>query len=133
MAWSSRCIHRVILRDLRDDALPCPARRTAAVQKYQGRAVRSHAPKSYTTRPLSSSAVLRPAPRGSRATRCTQLRVAARSGRPGGPPPDENSIRQWAQSMFGIANTFGTGSWENAAHDYDDGWHHPGGAKQGYA
>lgn len=59
------------------------------------------------------------------------------SGAPRGaltnPPPDENSIRQWAQTMFGIPNTFGTGSWENAAHDYDGKLHHPGGAKQGYA
>lgn len=54
------------------------------------------------------------------------------------PPPDEKSLRAWVEQNFGIKSTFGTGSWENAAHDYDKGWHHmgqnlvPGGVKSGY-
>jgi hypothetical protein len=57
----------------------------------------------------------------------------AAQGNPTVGPPDENKIRQWVQTHFGIPNTFGTGSWENASHDYDGGWHHPGGSKYGYA
>ena len=48
----------------------------------------------------------------------------ASAGRPTAPPPDENTLRAWVQQNFGIPNTFGTGSWENAAHDADGGWHH---------
>ena len=50
----------------------------------------------------------------------------ARAGNPTIAPPDENTIRQWVQAKFGIPDTFGTGSWENAAHNYDGGWHHRG-------
>src|SRR6185295_3058766 len=53
-------------------------------------------------------------------------RSGAATGKPGGPAPDEKSIRQWAQEMFGIPNTFGTGSWENASHPKDQGWHGKG-------
>jgi hypothetical protein len=49
----------------------------------------------------------------------------ASAGHPTGPPPDENSIRGWVQNQFGIPNTFGTGSYENRAHEDDHKWHHP--------
>jgi hypothetical protein len=48
----------------------------------------------------------------------------ASAGKPTLPAPDENALRAWVQQNFGIANTFGTGSWENAAHDADGAWHH---------
>jgi hypothetical protein len=48
------------------------------------------------------------------------------AGNPTMAPGDENTIRSWVQANFGIPNTFGTGSWENRAHDYDSGWHHRG-------
>jgi hypothetical protein len=47
------------------------------------------------------------------------------SGVPQVAPPDENTLRAQLQQMFGIPNTFGTGSWENAGHDDDGKWHHP--------
>lgn len=56
----------------------------------------------------------------------------AAKGSPIGGPPNENAIREWAKAKFGIPNSFGSGSWENASHNYDGGWHHPGGAKEGY-
>jgi phage-related minor tail protein len=62
----------------------------------------------------------------------------ARNAAPTVPPPDEQSLRAWVEQNFGIKSTFGTGSWENASHDYDKGWHHmgqnlvPGGVKSGY-
>lgn len=49
----------------------------------------------------------------------------ASRGHPTGPPPDENTVRNWVAANFGIPNTFGTGSWENRAHDDDGLWHHP--------
>lgn len=49
----------------------------------------------------------------------------ASAGHPTTAPPDENALRQWVETNFGIKNTFGTGSWENAAHDDDGKWHHP--------
>jgi TP901 family phage tail tape measure protein len=48
----------------------------------------------------------------------------AGAGKPTVPPPDENTIRSWVQSKFGIPNSMGTGSWENAAHEADGMWHH---------
>jgi hypothetical protein len=48
----------------------------------------------------------------------------AAAGHPTVAQPDENTIRSQIQQMFGIPNTFGTGSWENAAHDADGAWHH---------
>jgi hypothetical protein len=47
-------------------------------------------------------------------------------GNPTVPPPDENTIRTWVEQHFGIKNSFGSGSWENRAHEYDGGWHHRG-------
>lgn len=49
-------------------------------------------------------------------------------GIPAGPPPNENAVRQWVEQNFGIPNSFGTGSWENATHPADQGLH-----GQGYA
>lgn len=71
----------------------------------------------------------------------------ASAGHPTIAPPDENAIRGWVQQNFGIPNTFGTGTWENSAHEDDHKWHHPlpgmtdykgpvlptGGEKFGYA
>jgi hypothetical protein len=48
----------------------------------------------------------------------------AAMGHPTAPPPNENAVRSWVQQNFGIPNTFGTGSWENSAHDADGMWHH---------
>jgi hypothetical protein len=59
--------------------------------------------------------------------------MSASSGQLPATPPDENSVRSWVEQNFGIKNTFGTGSWENATHSYDGKLHHPGGAKEGPA
>jgi hypothetical protein len=48
------------------------------------------------------------------------------SGMTGGGPADENSIREWVRANFGIPNSFGTGSWENASHPRDGGLHDSG-------
>lgn len=49
------------------------------------------------------------------------------AGNPQVAPPDENTIRSWVEANFGIPNSLGTGSWENATHDYSGGtWHHKG-------
>ena len=48
------------------------------------------------------------------------------TGNPTIAPTDENSIREWVQRNFGIPNTFGGPSWNNAHHDYDGKLHHRG-------
>ncbi|MBV9919264.1 MAG: hypothetical protein JOY78_00195 [Pseudonocardia sp.] len=50
----------------------------------------------------------------------------AAAGSPSVPPPNENQMRALIQGAFGIPNSFGTGSWENATHPPDDGWHGKG-------
>jgi len=50
----------------------------------------------------------------------------AAAGAPTAAPPNENEIRSWVSENFGIPNTFGTGSWENASHPKDQGWHGKG-------
>jgi hypothetical protein len=50
----------------------------------------------------------------------------AAKGSPTVAPPNENKIREWVQQHFGIPNSFHTGSWENAAHNNDGGWHPKG-------
>jgi hypothetical protein len=50
----------------------------------------------------------------------------AAAGAPTAAPPNENEIRSWVTENFGIPNTFGTGSWENATHPKDQGWHGKG-------
>lgn len=57
----------------------------------------------------------------------------AAAGKPTINPPDENTLRSWVQEKFGIPNTFGTGSWENTAHEDDGKWHHPSAALRGAA
>ena len=47
----------------------------------------------------------------------------AAQGKPIGPPPNEALMRQWAQQQFGIPDSMGTGSWTNASHPADQGWH----------
>jgi hypothetical protein len=42
------------------------------------------------------------------------------------PPVDESSIRSWAQQAFGIPNTMGGSSWNNASHVDDGLLHHTG-------
>ena len=58
MPYRGRCVNLVIATKKWDDVLPCIARCVEAVQEHDGRTVRRHGAKSYTSPQIDASEVV---------------------------------------------------------------------------